>query len=153
MRKRDIKDALERLKGSSHFVAETYELVDQWEAAGVGIEALEPILRFMEKHPDIDFGTPGPLVAFVESVPNDKYNEILAASLSRKPVPHTVWMLNRVINATKAPAERTPLIALMSEVEAHPEADENTRDQARENLVRLREIEEGRAHPGRRRRR
>ena len=58
----DIQDALERVKGSAHFVSEAYKLVEQWETSGVGIEVVEPVLRFMEQHPGIDFGAPGPLV-------------------------------------------------------------------------------------------
>lgn len=62
-------------------------------------EAVEPILRFMEGHPDIEYGTPGYLVHFVEHFP--AYEEKLMASIERQPTPHTEWMLNRVINGER----------------------------------------------------
>ena len=46
------------------------QLTAKWEGDPKGFEAVEPILRFMENHPDVDYGTPGPLVHFVETFPN-----------------------------------------------------------------------------------
>jgi hypothetical protein len=72
------------------------QLTAKWEGAPKGFEAVEPILRFIKKHPDVDYGTPGPLVHFVETFPN--YEEKLIQSVERQPTPNTVGMLNRVIN-------------------------------------------------------
>ena len=54
----------------------------------------------MERHPLTDFGSPGPIVHFVERFYKKGYEEELLLSLKRMPTLHTVWMLNRIINGT-----------------------------------------------------
>lgn len=49
------------------------DIIDAWEADGIGAEAVPPILRFMERHPDIDYGAPGPLTHFIERVRASDY--------------------------------------------------------------------------------
>jgi hypothetical protein len=132
MTPQEIADGLERIATSEHFVHESYQLVEQWEAAGVGEEAVEPILRFIERDLDIDLGTPGPLVHFVEQF--DGYDQKLFASLARKPTSHTVWMLHRIINVTHARARRERLVGLLEAACNHSEADELTKEQAKEFL-------------------
>jgi hypothetical protein len=87
------------------FAALTDDLVHAWIAGGVGIEAVEPVLRFMESHPSLDFGSPGPLVHFIERFNGDAYVDALRASLERTPTPHTAWMFNRVANALRQPEQ------------------------------------------------
>jgi len=57
---------------------------------------------FMEEHPEIDYGTPGPLVHFLERFYKKGYEEQLVLSIRRKPTCHTIWMLNRLINGARA---------------------------------------------------
>jgi hypothetical protein len=118
------QEQLEALSGSGDdFVARAYELTDAWVAAGAGIEAVEPVLRFMEAHASTDFGAPGPLVHFVERFHGAAYREVLTASLGRLPTAHTAWMANRVLNGTTAPEERARLIEVMERARLHPAAD------------------------------
>ena len=51
------------LRGTT--LEEKWTLAENWETRGVGPEAIEPILRFMEANPGLDFGAPGPLVHFL----------------------------------------------------------------------------------------
>lgn len=74
----EIDEGLERIAASSFFVHDAYQLVDIWEDACVGSKAIEPILRFMERHPEVDFGTPGPLVHFMEKFHG--YDDLVFAS-------------------------------------------------------------------------
>jgi hypothetical protein len=46
-------------------------VVDAWTVAGAGPEAVEPIPRFMEAHPSIDYGVPGALVHFLAWIIRD----------------------------------------------------------------------------------
>ena len=120
----DIADQLEALTGAGDdFVARAYELTEAWVAAGVGIEAVEPVLRFMEAHASTDFGAPGPLVHFVERFHGAGYLKALIASLGQRPTAHTAWMVNRVLNGTTAPEERARLIEVMERARRHPAAD------------------------------
>jgi hypothetical protein len=92
------------------------------------------LLRFMEEHPDLDFGTPGPLVHFVEQFYRQGYEAELLASLARSPTSHTLWMLNRIINGTAEPNERARLLEALRASADHPSANEIVRNTAHDFL-------------------
>jgi hypothetical protein len=117
-----------------HFVAESYPLTDAWMSSGVGIESVEPILRFMETHPDIDYGVPGPLVHFVERFCDRGYETKLIESVLRKPTAHTVWMVNRLINGTKVPEVRLQYFDILEQVRSNPSVDQLVRREAADFL-------------------
>ena len=121
------------------FPAKSSTLAESWLAARVGSEAVESILRFMEEHPGVDYGTPGALVHFVERFGKKDYDDKLLASVERKPVAHTVWMLNRMINGAKTPQELEPLVTVMDRVTRNPQADTETVQSATEFLEGLAE--------------
>jgi hypothetical protein len=56
----DLEAALDELTTSDHFVSSAYRLVEEWEHAKVGREAVKPVLKFTESNPALDLGTPGP---------------------------------------------------------------------------------------------
>jgi hypothetical protein len=132
-----IKDQLENIAADPHFVSCSYALTDEWTAQDVGVEAVEPVLRFMEEHPLIDYGARGPLTHFVERFYKKGYEEKLVVSINRKPTVHTVSMLNALINGTSEPAMRHHFIAVMQNVRQNPLADENTLQQVEYLLQRL----------------
>lgn len=82
----------------------------------------------MEGHPDIDYGAPGPLVHFMEKIPNFEIK--LLESVERRPTSDTVGMLNRVINSKHDPQERWAMISVMERVLENPAADQFTRYRA-----------------------
>lgn len=55
--------------------------------------AIPELFAVMERFPDAELGTPGPLVHTLERM---DYAEELVASLRRRPTPHAVWMVNRI---------------------------------------------------------
>ncbi len=100
----DVARDLEAISGSGgELVACVHELTESWIAVGVGIETVEPVLRFMEAHASIDFGSPGPLVHFVERFAGARYVEALIASLDRRPTSHTAWMMNHRLSVDSNP--------------------------------------------------
>ena len=108
-----------------------YKLTDELSGLPDGLDAVDPILRLMEEHPTFDFGCPGPLADFVETFYQRGYEDRLCASIRRRPTPHTVWMLNRIINGAEG-SVRSQYIAALDEVLARPDLDEATAAQARE---------------------
>jgi len=106
------------------------ELTDAWTARGAGVEAVEPVLRFMEAQSSVDLGSPGPLVHFIERFRDDRYVELLIESLARRPTQHTVWMLSRAILATAEPLAREHLVRLMEQVRDSPASDHNVVEDA-----------------------
>ncbi len=81
------------------------------------ISDVEAILRFMEEHPDVEFGVPGALVHAVEKRYGSGYEEVLEQSVARKPTSHTRWMLQRVINGTKDETRKLARVSLLARSE------------------------------------
>ena len=77
--------------------------------------AIEPILRFIERHPHDDLGAPGPLVHFVERYYKKGYEPLLLESVRRRPTELNIWMLNRLINGS-AGTEREQYLLVLREV-------------------------------------
>ncbi len=137
MTPKEISEQLERIACAEDFASSSTDLTDDWRTANVGFEAVEPILQFIEKHPSIDFGLPGALTHFVERFYGNGYERELLESISRNPTQQTIWMLNRVINGTKTPAEKQQLVAAMADAKLHPKADPDTLSQINKFLERL----------------
>lgn len=94
------------------------QLTDSWKAAGLGPDTVAPILRFMERHPDWDFGMPGDFVRYVERFYKQGYEDELVESLRRRPTRHTVWMLNRIINGEKDATRKLSYLKVLSDLAA-----------------------------------
>jgi hypothetical protein len=84
---------------------------------------------FFERNDAADLGAPGPLVHFLERF-YPAYVEQLCASVERKPTTYTVWMLNRILNASLDAADRKRLLAVLAAASANSAADPVAREQA-----------------------
>ena len=94
-----------------------------------GCERVAPaLLALLERHPQADFGTPGPLVHALESQAG--YRDLLAASLERQPTELTAWMANRLLNSKLPRNERTEWLKRLTAVTSHPKAAAGVRDSA-----------------------
>ena len=94
-----------------------------------GCERVAPaLLALLERHPQADFGTPGPLVHALESQPG--YADLLAASLERQPTELTAWMANRLLNSKLAREDRAAWLRRLTAVTTHPRATASVRDSA-----------------------
>lgn len=89
--------------------------------------AIPELFAVLERFPDADFGTPGPLVHTLERM---EYADELVASLRRHPTAQAVWMLNRILNTPLAPERRRFYFDLLASVELHPKANQAARDHA-----------------------
>jgi hypothetical protein len=105
------------------------ELVEEWWEAGLGLDAVESVLRFMETNSLWDFGMPGALVHFVERFYGKGYEKLLMESLLRHATAHTAWMLNRVVNGEKNAEKRKHYINLMRQAERNSGIDSIAREQ------------------------
>jgi hypothetical protein len=137
MTSKDISEQLEAIASPDDVASSTAELTEAWSAANVGVESLEPILRFMEEHPDLEYGMPGPLVHFIEEFSLKGYEERLIESVGRRPTILTVWMLNRVLNGTKEPAKRQALVRAMRQAASNPKTGKATLERIQGFLERL----------------
>jgi hypothetical protein len=140
MNAKQIREQLEAIAHEDDFVRASYPLVGRWKDAAVGAEAVEPVLEFMERHPEIDYGTPGPLVSFIESDfragrdERSAYQKLVVQSVERKPTAHTLWLLNRLINVAGEPAARASLLGTMQNALKNPAADAAAKEEAQSFL-------------------
>ena len=98
-----------------NFIDPAYDIIDDIEKLENPFEAVEPILRLIERSPHIDYGGPGPFGSFVESYyknPQMNYEELLIESLRRKPTAYTVYLLDRMCR-DKAHPDRLHYVKLI----------------------------------------
>lgn len=92
-----------------------------------GCERVAPaLLALLERHPQADFGTPGPLVHALES--QDGYPTLLAGSLERQPTELTAWMANRLLNSKLTREERSLWLKRLTVVTSHPKCAPAVKD-------------------------
>jgi len=94
---------------------------------------VEPLINIMESNPEIDFGSPGPVVYFIEKFPTEDYEEILLNSVKRKPTSHTLWMLNRIINDSSPKTEE--YIRILFETSKRSDVEEDIKETAKFFLI------------------
>jgi len=86
------------IKNSDYFEVDFDDLVQNYNFSVLVKNDFDRLFQFIESNCDIEFGTPGSLVHFMEYFYNEDYNIALTESLYRKPTYLTLVMLNRVIN-------------------------------------------------------
>ena len=124
----ELQAALLRTTVSEDLSAALKDIVDGLDPSDA--TTVPVLLRFVEEHPDLDFGAPGPLVHFVERFYGRGYEAELLTSLARSPTSHTLWMLNRIINGTAEPAQRARLLEVLRSSAEHPSANQIVRETA-----------------------
>jgi len=124
-------------KEATDFISETELIAISLKEERANLESVRVMLEFMEENPNVDFGSPGPLVHFIETFYGRGYETELMASITRKPTSHTLWLLNRIINGTNQAMDRERLIKMLRKAESHPASDMQARLQATHFLQRL----------------
>ncbi len=89
--------------------------------------AIPELFAVMERLPDSDLGSPGPLVHTLERL---NYVDELVASMRRCPTPLAIWMVNRILNSPLELERRQFFIELLSSVAGHPQANESAQNDA-----------------------
>lgn len=123
MTNNDVARELANIADEVELDAKAVDFVKGWEQSKVGVDAVDPILRFMESHPNWDYGMPGPLVHFMEKFYKAGYEDELLKSIERRPIMHTTWMLNRVINGEKDDMRKQTFLNALSSVQRHKLAE------------------------------
>jgi hypothetical protein len=116
------------------YMSRLYDLAAELEAAPDRSKAIGSVFSFMERHPDADLGTPGPLVHFLELFSGPEYETPLVASLSRQPTPMTVWMLNRLINSLRG-SDRERYIEILRSLSSESNPNISVRERASRYLT------------------
>lgn len=130
----ELRDLIEQLKDAisrDDFIDVAEEVVEELVQDPDSKTAIEPILRLMETHEDVDFGMPGPLVHFVEKFYRKGYEELLLESISRHATAHTLWMLNRIANGATGKSKKK-FVDVLNVVANDPDCSEEARKAAGE---------------------
>lgn len=98
------------------------ELTDFLRQNPDGYLASEEMIDLLERHPAIEFGSPGEPVHTLETFLGH-YEDLLMNSLDRLPTQMTVWMLNRMVNG-QSENNKKELIQKLKDCISHPLADE-----------------------------
>lgn len=113
-------------------VARLYEIFEGFASLPSREDAIDAMFRLMERFPDTDLGSPGPLVHELEAIPG--YEPFLIDSLRRQPANLTVWMANSILNSDLSPHSRALWLELLREVQRNPKSKYSTREAAIEFL-------------------
>lgn len=104
-------------------------MTDAVMSAAAPENAIPELFGVMERLPDADLGSPGPLVHTLERLHG--YRDELVRSVRRQPSLLSVWMVNRILNANLSEDARRSYMTLLNEAHRHPNASESVREVAR----------------------
>jgi hypothetical protein len=92
-------------------------------------KAIPELFDIMERLPDAELGSPGPLVHTLERL--HSYEPELVRSVRRRPSLLSVWMVNRILNTALSDDARRMYLALLQEAANDRNAPETVRLDAR----------------------
>jgi hypothetical protein len=110
------------------------ELTDALMSVPDREQAIPELFSVMERLPDADLGSPGPLVHTLERLHG--YEGELVRSVRRQPSLLSVWMVNRILNTNLSDDARSSYMALLNEALAHPNAPETVGEDVRRFIKR-----------------
>ena len=109
-----------------------YQLFEGFRSLRDRHRAAPAMFSLLERFPDAEFGSPGPLVHELEAIPG--YLPLLHGSVRRQPTYHTIWMVNRLLNTKLASDQRETWLSELRAVLEHPLASEQTRRAVEDSL-------------------
>jgi hypothetical protein len=92
--------------------------------------AIPELFAVIERLPESDLGTPGPLVHTLEAMRDRGYESELVNSVQRLPTRVSVSMVNAILNSPLSADRRTFYMNILRDVVHNPEAAEEAREQA-----------------------
>ncbi|MEC7840304.1 MAG: hypothetical protein VX777_09730 [Chlamydiota bacterium] len=122
--KEDIIHQFENFNLENHNIEIFRELTDDLFKNKNPESALAAMFGILERYPDEELGSPGPLVHAIEKCAG--YEHMLFESLKRQPGTLTLWMLHRLIKYDP----RKEYVDVLRSVIDHPKASEQTKEDA-----------------------
>ncbi len=94
----------------------------------VRARAMPAMFSLLERNPEGEFGSPGPIVHALEDIAG--YQPLLRDSLARQPTYLTLWMVNRILNSNLSKTDRQAWLDCLNSVSEHPNAPAVVKDEA-----------------------
>lgn len=109
-------------------VGRLYEILERLQPLAPELRtlAVPAMLALIERFPDAELGSPGPLVHELELIPG--YESFLRDSVLRQPADLNVWMVNRILNSQLSQDVRLGWLSLMNEVLKHSRASKEVKE-------------------------
>lgn len=111
-----------------------YELTEELMTLPQPERGAPALFDVMERMPDADLGSPGPLVHTLERM-RGHYERELVESINRRPSPLAIWMVNRILNVTRVPEQRQFYMDLLRLVAEQPAGPESARHDAQDFIA------------------
>jgi hypothetical protein len=111
-----------------------YDILEGFEQLSDRQQVFPAMFAVLERHPDADLGSPGPLVHSIETLSVSAFEPLLRASVQTQPGYLNVWMINRILNSKLFTRHRQELLTLLRIVMAHPRASPAVRQTAEKFL-------------------
>lgn len=115
-----------------------YTLLNDFQTIPNRHLAIPAMFAIIERYPDADLGSPGPLVHEIEAIGG--YELLLEASLNKSPTALGCWMANRIINITQEYTGRRRWLNFLSKIAADPSSPNSARLEARDFLANSRRV-------------
>jgi hypothetical protein len=125
-------DTFEPTDYDAENLSRLYEIFTDFCSLPDRAQVMPAMFSLLERFPDAEFGSPGPLVHELEGIPG--YEPMLRDSLSRQPTYHTVWMVNRILNASLPDDQRETWLSELRAAREHPLARDQTRNAVDDSL-------------------
>jgi hypothetical protein len=133
----NVNQALKELSafniGDDNYMERLYEITDALEGETDNGTCADALYSLLERYPDVDFGSPGPIVHNLER--NRFHRDKLPISVQRQPGYLNVWMVNRILNDNLSDAERMHWTHALADVVDNPKAADNIKGKAKKYLV------------------
>ena len=117
---------------ASNDIGRLYEILTDFELLPHRERAVAALFGVIERFPEYDFGSPGPLVHTLEAIPG--YEPFLMESLRRVPAELSVWMVNRILNSDLPSEANAFWVNELRQVLTNPAVLASARESAKEFL-------------------
>jgi hypothetical protein len=128
----DALNAFQPGRDDTDNVPRLYDIFSDFSSLPHRERAMAAMFFLLERFPDAEFGSPGPLVHELEAISG--YLPLLCDSVRRQPTYLTVWMINRVLNTTLPCDQREAWLSELRAALEHPLASAQIRRTAEESL-------------------
>jgi len=111
--------------------ARLYKILEGFRSLPGRERAMPAMFALLERFPDVDFGSPGPIVHELETIADRQgrpaHLPLLRESLARQPTRLTLWMVNRWLNTDPPADQRNLWLSELAAAYDHPRGSEETR--------------------------
>jgi hypothetical protein len=111
-------------------VGRLYDILDRLKELAPELRrpVMPSMLALIERYPEAELGSPGPLVHELEGIPG--YEPLLRESVLRQPTDLSIWMVNRILNSKISPDVRVAWLDLLRAASSHPLASKEAQQAA-----------------------